>query len=209
MDMTNPTDAASQPPKKKGGCCGCGCFLSGCLILILMIVLPIVGGGVYFASLTNEQWGDKIMWLVKNPSFATGFKNGIQESKEMSDDEKKAFIQMYDELVENYDHLEPAQQAKVKQDLIVVIKAFIKDPDTKTPPPELMDLMQILQPGMLDMTAPDGTPATTPPPPGAQNTQPTDANPYDFGNTPQTPQPPQQPPQQVQPPAENKDQFNF
>lgn len=220
--MDNPTTApqssqtdfsqpSAVPPKKKGGCCGCGCFLSGCLILIFLIFGPVIGGSVYLASLSDAEWGDKIIWLVKNKSFSDGFKNGIRESKGMTEDEKKIFIQTYEELVDNYDRLTPDQQHKVKDDLVKVFKAFLKNPDAKTPPPELIDLMQLLQPGMIDNTAPDVTTEQT------NNTQPQPTQPtntYDFGgdnsNSNPTPTQPTQPqpvtnPQEPTPPQNNFD----
>ncbi len=192
MEINSPSSNPGQVPlpvKKKSGC-GCGCFLTGCLIFILLTVVPLIGGGIYVASLSEEDWGNKIIWLVKNKSFSAGFKNGIRNSNKMSEDEKKALIQVYEGIVESFDRLPPAQQTKVKKDIVIVIKTFIKHPDTKTPPPEFQEILLLMNPGMIDLTTPA---ETNLPAPLKTPTQPSTTNPYDFGPGTTTPLPQEQP----------------
>jgi hypothetical protein len=205
METNSPTSHPGQEPlpvKKKSGC-GCGCFLTGCLLFILLTVVPLIGGGLYLTSLSHEDWGDKIIWLVKNEYFSKGVKQLIKMSENMSENEKKELIKIYEDIVESFDRLPTAQQATVKKDLVIVIKTFIKNPDSKTPPPEFQELLQLMSPGMIDLTAPAEMPL---PEPQRQPSNPptSTSNPYDFGPGTTSPLP------QEQPKAPTKDnKFDF
>lgn len=177
------TDTPGKPPlspipvpgnsKKKSS--GCGCVLMGCLGLLLLVVTPFIGGFIYLASLNDSDYGHVAMEVITYPEFAKGFKEGVQESKKMSDEDKKVFIALYDRLIDQYDKLPADKRTTIDKDIVTVIKKAYADPEGfgKTPPPELSEIMTII--GFPGMSGSSPTPSTN-----TTTTTPGNGDPYDF-----------------------------
>lgn len=126
---------------------GCGCFMVGCLIILAVIFLPIIGGGIYIATMDDAEWGGKIVTVLKNPDFVQGFKNGIQESDKINPDQKKALIALYDKFLTDYDNLSPQQQETINKNIFIVVKKIFINPQNfnKEPPKELTEIISVLK----------------------------------------------------------------
>lgn len=177
-------DSPTAPVEKKSGC---GCFMVGCLILVALIVLPIVGGGIYIATLDDAEWGAKIVSVMRNPDFSEGFKKGISESDDISAQQRKALAALYDKFLADYDKLSPQQQETINKNIFAVIRKLFTDPKSfdKEPPKELMEIISTLklessfQNLKQSITDPQTTTTTT----TTTTTQPTStttSDPYSF-----------------------------
>lgn len=165
---------------------GCGCFLMGCFIVFLLCALPVIGGFVYLATLKDSDYGHLAMSVLKNEDFAKGIKEAIQESGDMSEQDKAAFVMLYDTLVAKYDSLPADKREAVDRDLVVVVRKAIANPDGfgKEPPQELLDIMTTLGigtnlPSATTPMATTPTPSNTPAPIDSQGT-PKNQDPYSF-----------------------------
>ncbi len=101
-----------QPmPRKKGGCCSCGC-LSGCLGVILLIIG--MGVGFWYFVLYDAHYVQRadtvISWTYYNvarPKIIDTFSAG------MSDQERQQFLQMTDSGVQKYMTLPPEEKQAI------------------------------------------------------------------------------------------------
>lgn len=137
-------DQIPNGEKKKSS--GCGCFAIGCFILILLCTLPFVGGGIYLASLDDEEWGGFVVNILKNESFSSTFKLEIQNSSDMSTEQKTIVVNLYEGFLKNYDSLSEEKQKIVKKNIYTVIKKLFTDPKgfEKQPPAEFLEILTIL-----------------------------------------------------------------
>jgi hypothetical protein len=131
------------PQKKKSGC---GCFAIGCIALIILIVLPFAGGGLYLASLDDEDLGGVLVTFMTHPEFSKGFRSAIEDSPKMTADQKKQVLKVYDQFVNNYDSLTAEQQKSIKKNIFVVAQKIITDSESfgKNPPKEFFDIISLL-----------------------------------------------------------------
>ncbi|MCE9625086.1 MAG: hypothetical protein K8R69_06495 [Deltaproteobacteria bacterium] len=86
--------------RKKGGCCGCGCF-SGCLVLLLLIVGMVVGFWYFVIHNASyvQQSDTVIVWAYRNvarPKMIEMFAAGMNEQ------ERSHFLQMTDGAIDKY-----------------------------------------------------------------------------------------------------------
>lgn len=192
--------AAGYPPpdevtdkdrvKKKRGC---GCFLMGCFALIVLMSLPPIGFLVYLGTLSDADYGGYVVTLLKNPDVAKGVKESIEESPDLTPEQKAAVTQAYDALLTKYDKLPADKQDAVKRNIVAVVKKAVADPEgfAAEPPPELLDIFVTLDIGASFSIEPPATDdadvpppptsATTPPaPPQAQTQPPKSQDPYSF-----------------------------
>lgn len=132
---------------------GCSCLLMGCGALMALILLPVAAGFVALSMVSDEFYGEKIMLVLKHPAFMEGIKEGIEESSEMSEKEKKVLLNFYDQLVSEYDKLPPEKQQLIHKNMIVVIKKAVSNPQAfeKEPPKEFQEMIQILGYPELDL----------------------------------------------------------
>ncbi len=136
-----------EDPKKKGS--GCSCFLIGCLIIIALVLIPIIGGSIYIITLDDLAWGSKIVGLIKHKRFSEGFKNGIKEADNLSNKQKQALIQFYDQFLTDYDSLSKENQEIIDRNIYIVIKKIIFEPEKfeEEPPKEFLEILSILNLG--------------------------------------------------------------
>ncbi|MBF0105317.1 MAG: hypothetical protein HQM16_08325 [Deltaproteobacteria bacterium] len=141
MDYNSGTDGVTG--KKKSGC---GCFLMGCLVVLLIIVGSVIGGGVYISSTDDATWGKMIASFISNPKYSEDIKKGIQGSTEVTQEQKQAFIALYDTFLLQYNNLPEDQKHIVQKNIFVVIKKIITNPQSldHEPPAELLEIIKVL-----------------------------------------------------------------
>lgn len=205
-DIGQPTDQENiyrdQIPngeKKKSS--GCGCFAIGCFMLILLCVLPFIGGGIYLASLDDEEWGGFVVDLLKNENFSSTFKVEIQKSTDMSNEQKTMVINLYDGFLKKYDSLPADKQDTIKKNVYVVIKKLFTDPKEfeQKPPAEFLEILTTLG-ADASITSTITTPPTTK----------IDEETYDFTPTPiPTPEPTPTPVPTPEPSTQTNESYDF
>ncbi|MBU0505834.1 MAG: hypothetical protein ABII18_08935 [bacterium] len=133
-----------QEPKKNKS--GCGCLAIGFFALILLFLLPIIGGGIYLYTLDDADIGSLVVKVAKHPSFVEGFKEEIMTNKELPENQKVMLLGIYDNFLAKYDSLSPDKKEKVNKNIFIVLKKLLTEADKydKAPPPEFVELIAIL-----------------------------------------------------------------
>ncbi len=129
-------------PKKKSGC---GC-LGGCLGILILMLSPFIFSWVYVASLSDEEMGEKVIGVLADQSYADDVRDLINNSSEMSADEKANLLGMYESLLSKYHGLPPQQQAIIHKNSVKVVKMFFSEKGkiANEPPEELLQILDIL-----------------------------------------------------------------
>lgn len=140
---TTDFEAAAQTQgfdkKKKGP----GCFLIGCLVAIVLFILPVGGTIFYLFSLSTDDIGQVVVNSLQNPSLSQAIKAAINESQELNAEEKKYILTVYDNFLTNYPSFSPEQQKKFRKIIYAVVKKISQDSQVWTTQ-ELNELMEIL-----------------------------------------------------------------
>ncbi|EKD52459.1 MAG: hypothetical protein ACD_62C00015G0004 [uncultured bacterium] len=133
-----------DPPKKKGS--GCGCFLAGCLVLIALILLPIIGGTIYVYSWNASDWGSHIVNIISHPQLVSSFKKAINDSPSFTVEQKQSLTKAYDSFLTVHKSLSEEQKEKLQKDIYITLKKIIADPEqfNQSPPPELIEIFTLL-----------------------------------------------------------------
>jgi len=164
-----PPGAYQQSAPKKGGCgCGCGC-LSGCLLILALIVGFFAF--IYFFGFKDDRYIGHIdrvvVWTYEGavrPKLASQFTAG------MPDEDRARFLQMSDVAVEKYLALPPAEKKALLSEAAV---AFWHLQNGSILPPEKIPHLRAFV-DSLDMRNGIPTPSRTytPPPPRRQFQEP-------------------------------------
>lgn len=136
-------DFSTGVAKKKSGC---GC-LAGCLGVLLLFIAPFIAGGIYVASLSDEQMGEKIVGFLANTSYTQSVKDAINSSDKMTPEEKTVFLSLYDGFLTKYHALPPQQQAIIHKNAYAIIKTIFTAPEklnSKEPPEEFLQILDVL-----------------------------------------------------------------
>lgn len=149
LSNQNVTDYTATPnsggtEKKKSS--GCGCFLFGCLGLLALIFVPIIGSFIYISSLSDAEWGGTVVNIVTNPDFAKEIKSSIRNNTDLSSSEKKAALDLYNKFLTDYENLPPQKQEVIKRNIFIVIKKMFTESDKfqKNPPKEFNEIIEVL-----------------------------------------------------------------
>ena len=136
----------TEEPVKTGKSKGCSCVLLGCLLVLFLGSLPFIGGGYFLSTIDDAVLGEKIIYVLKEPAFATGIKNGIKDLDNMSEGHKTAIIDSYDKFLQRYDQLSPEDQNIINKNIYVVIKKMFTDPEDfdARPPLEFIEILAVL-----------------------------------------------------------------
>lgn len=137
----------SLPPKKKSGC---GCLAIGCAVILVLILGPIIGAGVWVATMDDAEWGEKLISVTQMEGFGNGFKSAIQQNDKLTAEQKKALLDAYDKFATTYPNLPADKKQKVSENLFKLIKMAIFDSDKfeGDPPREMLDLIEVFDPNL-------------------------------------------------------------
>jgi hypothetical protein len=143
-DKNNVSNYIPKEPKKNKS--GCGCFAIGCFALILLFLLPIIGGGIYLYTLDEADLGSLVVKVAKHPHFVEGFKEEIMKNKDLPENQKVMLLGIYDNFLAKYDSLSQDKQEKVNKNVFIVLKKLLTETDKyeNAPPPEFVELLAIL-----------------------------------------------------------------
>lgn len=125
---------------------GCSCCLFGCFGLILLMLLPIIGGFVYLSTLDEAVFGEKIIMILKHPSFSEAIRKGIQENENLDTAQEKILLNFYDQLLSEYDKLPKEKQTIIDRNIVITIKKALMGPEDfrNNPPEEFREILKIL-----------------------------------------------------------------
>lgn len=125
---------------------GCSCAVLGCFGLIVLMLLPIIGGFIYLSTLDEAVFGEKIIMVLKHPGFSEALRKGIQGHEELDADQKKVLLNFYDQLLNEYDKLPREKQKIIDRNIVIAFKKAMMDPQNfqNDPPEEFREILMIL-----------------------------------------------------------------
>lgn len=175
----------TEKNKKRGS--GCSCLAIGCVVLIVVLLLPVAAGFVALSLVDDAFYGEKIMLIIKQPAFVDGAREALEKNSKLSERKKKLLVNFYDQLISEYDRLPAEKQRVIHTNIVVVLRQALFNPDgfEKNPPPELKEMIQLLgypelDPGVLKKEMQKIQNQTSTPEPSPTPAQQTPKPSYDF-----------------------------
>ncbi|MCP5464127.1 MAG: hypothetical protein H7A33_03790 [Deltaproteobacteria bacterium] len=136
----------NQPKSKKG----CGCFLIsfvGCASLFILGIAILAALGSAFNAIDKENVGEIVLKTLLNEKFSKGIIQGINDSPNINEQDKKNLIQLIKQVQTIYPNLPQDQKDQLEKNLVLVGLALAQDPHgfESNPPQEFLEILQLIK----------------------------------------------------------------